>query len=164
MNTKKVIVKKKRRANSEKGASLIEALIALGIIAYVIVAILSGMTQYHYISQSNSNRNTAMMLAESKLESVLKFPVTQLVATGLPEYEFLTVSSERGVELIQKSADATPPVGITKNYYRRATTVTRDVIANLATIRVLVEFEENGEKEGVMEYNYHVQLSSRRTI
>ena len=62
------------------GFTLVEALLAMTIVIFVVVGILSGFTQQMVTNRFAGAKNVAITLAESKLEDYLKFPASQMPA------------------------------------------------------------------------------------
>ena len=56
-----------------RGGSLVEALVSVAIISFVVVSILSGFAQQQADTNRNTDKNMAVMLAEMRMEEMLKF-------------------------------------------------------------------------------------------
>jgi len=115
---------------SNKGSSLVEALISVAILSYVVVSILSGFSQQQMTTRITSQRNIATGLAEQQLERMLKFNAQQLNGISTTDY------------VVQKSNGFSEFVGDPKivGQYRRTTTVSYDSLNKLAKIVVLIEY------------------------
>ena len=102
---------------NKRGFSLIEALVALGIISFVLISILSGFTRQQQITANTTAKNMAVFLAESKLEEMLKFPDSTL-----------TLSAGQTTDYIELARNfMKDPVSIDPqkaNQFRRITTIT----------------------------------------
>jgi type II secretion system protein I len=134
------------KLKDENGFSLIEALIALAILGFCVVSILSGYTQQQLATRHVGDRNIAIELAESRMEELLKFPGTQLVVGVNTDY----ASKGKNSYVIQN----TDPGG--ENKFVRTTTI--KVESNIKDIQVVVEY---GKKKSD-KYPYRISLSSRR--
>jgi prepilin-type N-terminal cleavage/methylation domain-containing protein len=64
--------------NINKGFTLVEAVVGMAIIAFVMVGILSTFSHQQMVSRKYTEKNTAVILAEMKLEELLKFSSEQL--------------------------------------------------------------------------------------
>ncbi len=60
------------------GFTLVEALLAMTIVIFVVVGILSGFTQQMVTNRYAGAKNMAISLAESKMEEYLKYPASQM--------------------------------------------------------------------------------------
>lgn len=129
-----------------KGFTLVEALVAMIIVIFVVVSILSGFIQQMVSNRSVQYKNGAISLAESKMEDFLKYPASQMPA-GNVDYVF-----EASHKFIIQTAPPSPPI---KNQYRRTTTITDD--ENMKVIRVTVDYGWNKVR-----YPSQVVLTSRR--
>lgn len=126
------------------GFTLVEALLAMTIVIFVVVSILSGFTQQMVTNRYAGAKNVAITLAESKIEDYLKFPASQMPA-GSVDYVV-----EINKNLVVYTAD--PNV---EDQYRRTTEVTIDGTMN--TVRVTVEYGMHGNR-----YPFRVALISQR--
>ena len=132
-----------------KGSTLVEALIALGIVSFVIVSILSGISQQQLSTQNVSDKNAAVMLAEMRMEELLKFPSGQL---SIEEYTDYIVQNDKGFVVSDTETNA-------QKQFRRTTTIKKDLLQQVATVRVRVDYGKKKDK-----YPFHVELVSRRGI
>ena len=77
---------KTKNKKINKGGTLIEALISIGLISFVIVSILNGFAQQQVNTSGNTDHNMAVMLAEMRMEELMKFPSGQLVEETFVDY------------------------------------------------------------------------------
>jgi type II secretory pathway pseudopilin PulG len=127
-----------------KGFTLVEALLAMTIVIFVVVSILSGFTQQMVTNRYSQSKNVAITLAESKIEDYLKFPASQMPA-GSVDYIV-----ERNKSLFVYTSD--PDVD---DQFRRTAEVISDFTMNI--VRVTVEYGKRGTR-----YPFRVVLSSSR--
>jgi type II secretory pathway pseudopilin PulG len=129
-----------------KGFTLVEALLAMTIVIFVVVSILSGFTQQMVSNRFAQAKNVAITLAESRIEDYLKFPGSQMPANSV-DYVI-----ERGKRYIVSGANPN-----LMNQYRRTATVTSIPTTNIFEVRVTVEY---GMRNG--RYPFRVSLASQR--
>lgn len=129
------------------GFTLVEALLAMVIVLFVVVTILSGFTQQMVTNRYAGAKNIAINLAESRMEEYLKFPASQMPPGGT---DYVVEQNKR------LSAPTAVDPGM-DNQYRRTTTITNDEFGTMLTIQVTVEYGNRGER-----YPFRVQLTSRR--
>ena len=130
-----------------KGFTLVEALLAMTIVIFVVVSILSGFTQQMVTNRYAQSKNVAITLAESKIEDYLKFPASQMPAGSV---DYLV---ERNKSLVVYTSD--PDVD---DQYRRTAEVTPDALnPAMSQVRVTVEYGKRGTR-----YPFRVVLSSSR--
>lgn len=147
---------KNKRIN--KGSSLIEALISIGIISFVIVSILNGFAQQQVNTSGNTDHNMAVMLAEMRMEELLKFPSGNLVAETFVDY---IVPKPNGFDVYGEE-DSIPSE---LRQFRRTATITReDLLQQMATIKVTVEYSARKGTGSEMYYPFRVELTSRRSL
>ena len=58
---------------NNKGFSLIEALIATAVLAFLVLSILSGFSSQIYSNKKNRGKTMAVTLAEERVEQLLKY-------------------------------------------------------------------------------------------
>jgi Tfp pilus assembly protein PilV len=149
---------KTKKKNINKGGSLVEALISIAIISFVVVSILSGFAQQQADTSRNTDYNMAVMLAEMRMEELLKFPSGQLIQETFVDY---IVLKSNGFEVF----DETKPVPNELRQFRRTAAITReDLLQQLATIRVTVEYSARKGAGTDMIYPFRVELTSRRSL
>ena len=129
---------------SNKGFTLVEALVAMAIVIFVVISILSGFTQQMVVNRFAGSKNVAINLAESKIEEYLKFPGSQMKAASV---DYVV---ERNKRLVVYTADPDA-----KDQYRR-TSVVNDV-GTIKEIRVTVEYGKHGAR-----YPFRVVLTSMK--
>lgn len=145
---------------NNKGFTLIEAMVGMAIIAFVMVGILSTFAQQQMLSRKDAEKNTAIILAETKLEELLKFSSQQLqgedFSTKGDVVEFITHK-----EGIFKNYDVDPNE---PKQYRRTTRVTLDLLGQLATLRVTVEYGRAKKDINTFVYPFQIVLTTRRGL
>jgi Tfp pilus assembly protein PilV len=150
----------KTKKNIDKGGSLVEALISIAIISFVIVSILSGFAQQQADTSRNTDYNMAVMLAEMRMEELLKFPSGQLAQVTFVDY---IVLKSNGFKVYGETDEVPNEL----RQFRRTTTITReDLLQQLATIRVTVEYSarKKSVKDNTLIYPFRVELTSRRSL
>jgi len=130
-----------------KGSTLVEALISMAILAFVFVSILGAFSQQQMSTRKNSDKNAAILLAEQRMEELLKFNAMQLTEEMFQDY--IVYRSDKF-----QYFDTDPGE---KRQFRRTTRISLDFLKTMATIRVEVEY---GMKDG--SYPFKVVLSTRR--
>ena len=128
------------------GFTLVEALLAVAIVLFVVVSILSGFTQQMVSNRYAGAKNIAISLAEAKIEEYLKYPASQMPA-GAVDY-----GVEEGRNLVGYAGDPGK-----EDQYRRTVTVTPNALGTLDTVRVTVEYGKSGAR-----YPFRVTLFSQR--
>jgi prepilin-type N-terminal cleavage/methylation domain-containing protein len=150
----------KINTNTNKGFTLVEALVGMGIIAVVMVGILSTFSQQQMASRKNSEKNTAVILAEMKMEELMKFS-----AVRLKEWLDEDDSRKNVVDYIIhkdnkfKSFDADPNE---PKQYRRTTRVWIDFVTDIANIHITVEYGRTKLGLDKLVYPFQINLSTRR--
>ena len=146
--------------NTNKGFTLIEALVGMAIIAVVMVGILSTFSQQQILSRKNSEKNTAVILAEMKMEELLKFS-----SVRLREWLDEDITRENVADYITHKDgtfqfyDEDP--GELKQY-RRTTKVGTDLVTDIANIHITVEYGLTKIGLDSFVYPFHITLSTRR--
>lgn len=150
---------KTKNKKINKGSSLVEALISMAIISFVIVSILSGFAQQQADTSRNTDKNMAVMLAEMRMEELLKFPSDQLVEKTYVDY---IVLKSYGFKVYDGEKYLDPKE---LRQLRRTTEIVReDLLQQLATIRVTVEYGARKGAGSDMIYPFRVELNSRRSL
>lgn len=138
---------------NKEGFTIIEILISVAILSFVIVSILYGFSQRMQTDRNTNLKNTAITLAEAKLEEYLKFPSSQMAA-ALPA---------SAVDYIVYHATSQPVISTSNPHinrqYRRTVNVTMD--GNLAIINITVDY---GYIEKNNHYPFSVTLTSQRGL
>ncbi len=130
-----------------EGFTLVEALLAMAIVLFVVVSILSGFTQQMVTNRYAGAKNIAISLAEAKIEDYLKYPASQM-PIGSVDYVV-----EQNRKLVVSTADPDRD-----DQYRRTTVVTPSPdLAAMSVVRVTVEYGKHGDR-----YPFRVVLSSQR--
>jgi type II secretory pathway pseudopilin PulG len=129
-----------------KGFTLVEALLAMTLVLFVVVAILSGFTQQMVSNRYAGAKNIAITLAETKIEDYLKYPASQMPANSV---DYVV---ERNKRLVVVTVDPDED-----NQYRRTAQVNAIPTTNLSEVRVTVEYGKRGDR-----YPFRVSLSSTR--
>lgn len=149
---------KTKNKKINKGSTLIEALISIGLISFVIVSILSGFSQQQADTSRNTDYNMAVMLAEMRMEELIKFPSGKLVEETFVDYIVLVPNGFK----VYGEGDTIPSE---LRQFRRTATITReDLLQQLATIKVTVEYSARKGTGGEMYYPFRVELNSRRSL
>ena len=149
----------RKKNGMNKGISIIEALISVAIIGFVVISILAAISQQQATTKQTADKSVAVLLAELRMEELFKFPSRQL---GIEEYTDYVVYKGHGFEVYDES-QGDPRV---EKQFRRTTKITKDLLQQVATIRVEVDYgavflDSSGSK---MRYPSKVVLVSRRTI
>jgi len=113
---------------NKKGFTLIEALIAMGIVAFVIVSILNAFIHQMHSDKNTGVKNVAITLAEDKIEEYLKFPSDVMPGDAT---DFITLGNNK--EPIIHNTDPS-----LNGQFRRRVTITPN--GNLNRIRVSVYY------------------------
>ncbi len=142
---------------NKKGFSLLEALIALGILAFIVTAILAGFSAQIYTNSKTREKNLAISLAEERVEEVLKYKKDQLNDMGV-------IGSTIVEDFSHPGNSNTPFIkskyNNLKDYkgMKRTTIITQDPNNNeLLDIKVIVEYGKRGNK-----YPFRVVLTTKR--
>jgi competence protein ComGC len=161
----KLKTKKTKNTKINKGGTLVEALISVAIISFVIVSILSGFSQQQADTSRNTDKNMAVMLAEMRMEELLKFPSTQLKKETFVDYIVLKPNGFK----VYGEKDTIP--NELRQFKREAIISevpdkTVDPLSQMVQITVTVSYGAMREKIGssTLMYPYSVQLSSRRSL
>lgn len=122
-------------------------MLAMAIVLFVVVSILSGFTQQMVSNRYAGAKNIAISLAEAKIEDYLKFPAAQMPAGGV---DYVV---EQNRQLVVSTGNPNR-----EDQYRRTTVITPSVdFPNLNVIRVTVEYGKHGDR-----YPFRVVLTSQR--
>ena len=124
---------------------MMEILLSVALVAFVVVAVLTGFTQQQVSTQKNFSKHLAVTLAEDVMEETIKFPASQLVPGTTVDY----IVPTGGTYTIHDSEPAHPD--------RMRRTVTITPAGNLMEVTVRVEY---GYTRG--QYPFSVTLSTRR--
>jgi hypothetical protein len=149
----------RKKNGMDKGISIVEALISVAIIGFVVISILAAISQQQATTKQTADKNVAILLAELRMEELFKFPSRQL---GIEEYTDYVVYKGNGFEVYDEG-QGDPRV---EKQFRRTTKITKDLLQQVATIRVEVEYgaifmDTSGSH---LRYPSKVVLTSRRTI
>ncbi|NIO84454.1 MAG: hypothetical protein GTN53_28420 [Candidatus Aminicenantes bacterium] len=149
----------KKKNGMNKGTSIIEALISVAIIGFVVISILAAISQQQATTKQTTDKNMAVLLAELRMEELFKFPSRQL---AIEEYIDYIIFKGHGFEVYDESL-GDPRV---EKQFRRTTKITKDLLQQVATIRVEVEYgavfmDSAGSQ---LRYPSKIVLTSRRTI
>lgn len=142
-----------------------EALVAMAILAFVIVTILGGFSQQQVATRKTATKNTALILAEMRLEELLKFPASQLVAPGVTQVttDFIISRNNTFQYFDDDPGDMSDPGKPTRaqmDQFRRTTRIQGDLLGDVATIQVMVEYGRTVAGE----YAFRVVMASRRSL
>ena len=136
--------------NKQNGFTLIETLIGITILGFVVVTVLAAFSQVQMNTSTVGDKNLAAVLAESKIEELLKFPGSELTASTTPTIDYAV---RTGDSFYVQSSDPK----LTKQF-RRSTLVTEN--GNFHDIQVTVEYGRVSAK--AVNYPFRVTFNSRR--
>ncbi len=144
----------KNKKKKEFGFSMMEALIAVGIMGFVIMSILTGFSQQKIQTQKNYTRSIAVSLSEAKMDELLNYTATELnakISSGEiinPGVDYIVLSKDDiSIE------DSDPSTEFAE--MRRTTTLTQN--GTFLEIEVVVEY---GRVKGGDSYPFMVYLNS----
>lgn len=141
---------------NKKGFSIVELLIAVVILGFVIVSLLTAFAQRMQTDNNTNYKNTAITLAEAKIEEYLKFPSSQ-ITTIYP------VSPATAVDYIVMHGTSRPITSANdpdlNRQFRRTVEVIQD--GNLSTINVTVEYGYIARNQN---YPFSVVLTTQRGL
>ncbi|MCP4158413.1 MAG: hypothetical protein GY757_62515 [bacterium] len=144
----------KNKKKKEFGFSMMEALIAVGIMGFVIMSILTGFSQQKIQTQKNYTRSIAVSLSEAKMDELLNYTATELntkISSGEiinPGVDYIVLSKDDiSIE------DSDPSTEFAE--MRRTTTLTQN--GTFLEIEVIVEY---GRVKGEDSYPFMVYLNS----
>ena len=149
---------KTKNKKINKGGSLVEALISVAILSFVVVSILSGFAQQQADTNRNTDKNMAVMLAEMRMEELLKFPSDSLLIEAFVDYVVLKPNGY----IVYGEGDTVP--NELRQFRRTATITKEDLLQQLATIRVTVEYNARKGAGTDVIYPFRVELTSRRSL
>jgi type II secretory pathway pseudopilin PulG len=152
--------KKTKNKRINKGSSLVEALISIALISFVIVSILSGFAQQQHNTSRTTDKNTAVMLAEMRMEEFMKFPSGQLDAKTYVDY---IVPKPNGFKIYGEND---PIPSQLRQFKREAEIKIEDIMGQLATITVTVEYGavKQSVSSNTLIYPFRITLTSRRSL
>lgn len=139
--------------NDNKGFTLVEALVGMAIMMFVIISILSTFLHQQMVTRKTSEKNTAVILAEMKIEELLKFSSTQLQGEPGEAIDYIFIKDGR-FEFYDYD-----PMDERHEQFKRTTTISNDLLGQMVTIIVLVEY---GRVENT--YPFHITLNTRRGL
>ncbi len=147
-----------KKNDMNKGTSIVEALISVAIIGFVVISILAAISQQQATTKQTTDKNVAVLLAEMRMEELFKFPSRQL---SIEEYTDYIIFKGNGFEVYDQG-QGDPRV---EKQFRRTTKITKDLLQQVATIRVEVEYgaifmDSSGSE---LKYPSRIVLTSRRT-
>ncbi len=119
-----------------KGFTLIEVLIAISLVAFSLIAILSAFIVQGQQNNSINERNVAIVLAEEKLEEYFKFPYTDM-PNPTTQVDYIYYHLNRDPVNVDTLAE-TGALGGRENIFER--TVTTNMGIDLSTIDVVVRY------------------------
>jgi Tfp pilus assembly protein PilV len=140
---------------NKNGFTIVELLISILILGFVIVSLLTAFSQQMQTDNNTNYKNTAITLAEAKIEECLKFPSSQINA--------IYNSPATNVDYIVMHAASRPIVSMDdpniNRQYKRTIEVTPD--GNLSTITVTVEYGYIARNQ---DYPFSVVLTTQRGL
>ena len=139
-------------SHKQQGFTLIEALIAIGLLAFAIVSILNAFFYQQHFTRNNFGKNMALTLAESRVEELSKFP-----EYGLTEGTSINYIVPEGAQFTVYSLEQDK-----QDQYRRTTTLAMD--NQLMNISVQVDYgrKRNAANPSTGIYPFRVILSTKR--
>lgn len=138
--------------NKEKGFTLIEALIAIGLLAFAVVSILNAFFYQQHFTRTNFAKNMALTLAESRIEELSKYP-----EYGLTEGESINYIVQQGAQFTVYSIEQA-----NNNQYRRTTTLAMDNQLMTITVRVQYGRRPSAGDPSTGIYGGSIVLSTKR--
>ena len=154
---------KRQHTKCEKGSTLVEALIATAILSFVIVSILGAVAQQQMTTRRTSDKNTAVFLAESRLEELLKLPANQLqeetyVDYAVPKPKSVSDGSYEFDMVYVPQGEAIPT---SSRHFRRTTDIQIDDLGEMADIMVMVEY---GDMQDIAFSSDLSEMKKRRNV
>lgn len=142
---------RKRRKKKDQGFSLIEALIAIGILGFIVMSVLNAFFYQKLFAKMTSQKNIAVSLSESKMEDLFKFPGIAIEANAMggnnPQVEYFEIVNNKVIDL---SSEKDSP-----NCLKRTTELSQN--GDFMDISVMVEY---GLKDG--KYPFKVKIGATR--
>ena len=133
---------------NNKGFSLIEALIATAVLAFLVLSILSGFSSQIYSNKKNRGKTMAVTLAEERVEQLIKYNAEQIATLGLVGTD--TVDTFENAVFVKGHPEYLQ--------FRRTTNIVQDPTnAEMVNIRVTVEYGKKGNR-----YPFRIVLRTRR--
>ncbi|MCP4220096.1 MAG: hypothetical protein GY765_36025, partial [bacterium] len=131
-----------------------------------MVSILSGFSQFQMSSKKNSYKNSAVMLAEMKMEELMKFGSEKLTegSASVTMTDYVYQSKEQmnlnydESDSKYKFASSDP---IKANQFRRTSTIEYDWTTKMAQLTVLVDYGAIASGTGVY-YPFSLTFTTRR--
>jgi type II secretory pathway pseudopilin PulG len=134
------------------GFSLVEAMVAMAIIAFVIVTILSGFTHQQMATRKLADKNTAIQLADLKIQELHKYGATQLTPGVFVDY---ILHKDKRYDIFTSDPDD-------PKQFRRTTVIEKDigdVLGHQLVIQVMVEYGKDRDH-----YPFRVLLSTKKGV
>ncbi len=148
-------MKNKNNNQDNKGFTLVEALIATALIGFVVVTILGGFSHQQMATRKITDKNTAIQLADMKMEEIVKYSSGQLDSARGITTEYIIPKDKTFDIYVGEDNNPDDP-----KQFRRTTVIERaDVLGDLVAIRVMVEY---GRSKQSLSYPFRVTLSTRR--
>ncbi len=151
-----------RSKRSAKGFSVIEAIVGVTILAFVLMTIISALIHQRTSTKKTSSKNIAITLADMKLQEMMQYSAEQLeIFVQEPTHlnrvvEYITYSNGQYVVADELQND--------QNSFRRSTWVELDLLGELATIQVVVDYGplRRDSKGTLSDWPFKVGLSTKR--
>lgn len=143
-----MLIKSKNNKNS-KGFTIIEVLVAISLVAFTLVAILSAFIYQNRQNNSTNDRNIAIMLAEERIEEYFKYPYDNMPDSAT---DYIVNN-----DLNNSIASRSTAVSSLGKIFERI--VTKTVGTNTASINVRVNY---GYDKANNVFNFNVELSTRK--
>ena len=132
--------------NHNSGFSLIETLVALGVMGFIVLTILNGFAQQQLRNRNTSSKNIAISLAETKMEELFKFPSTHLTIGTTTDY---IVAGKNSYQITSDPPDVA-------NEFKRTWSISLN--GSLMQINIDVEYGKKLDSS----YPFKISLTSQR--
>lgn len=142
-------MKNKKNIN---GFTLVEALIAMAILSFIIVTILSGFTHQKMATRKVADKNLALGLAEMRMQELQKFSATQLTPGITTDW---IIHRDGLFKVFMSDPDDV-------DQFRRTTAIAVEpgnVLQQKMVIQVMVEYGKDNNT-----YPFRVVLSTKRGL
>lgn len=127
-------------------------MVAMAIVAFVIVTILSGFTHQQMSTRKLAEKNTAIQLADLRLQELHKYSADNLDPGIVVDY---IIHRQGRFDIFDSDPDD-------PNQYRRTTVINKDigdVLGHQLVIQVMVEYGRNKDH-----YPFRIVLSTKKGV
>lgn len=143
------MLKKQKTFNSNEGFTLVEVLIAISLVAFSLVALLSAFIQQGITNDSVNDMNVAIILAEEKIEEYFKYPYDNMPDGGT---DYIVYDLNRTPIYTQNRSDA-----VKQNPFQRTVTITNELNMTLINVKVDYGYDQKNDR-----FLFSVNLSTRK--